>query len=186
MPTPTAGQTLDIVGIQVRLSDAFINSSCGSANFEVALSWNNGSSWSSTQDVPASGSLGTTTSTDYVVGSSTSMSGWGGHTWVRNDFSNTNFRVRVTATEGCSNSRTFSIDMLDVRITWDYTVPVTTTTTVTTNLPDQNLQGPGTVCTSGKTQCYEANGVALNPRGFWGTLNTQGAENVNGDAYQTG
>jgi hypothetical protein len=28
--------------------------------------------------------------------------------------------------------------------------------------------------------------VALNPRGFWGTLNTQGAENVNGDAYQTG
>jgi hypothetical protein len=28
--------------------------------------------------------------------------------------------------------------------------------------------------------------VALNPRGFWATLNTQGAENVNGDAYQAG
>ena len=86
--------------------------------------------------------------------------------------------------EGCSGTRTFSVDMLDVRVTWDYTVPVTTTTTVTTNLPDVNLKGPGTACTSGKAQCYEANGVALNPRGFWGTLNTQGAENVNGDAYQ--
>ena len=63
---------------------------------------------------------------------------------------------------------------------------MTTTTTVTTNLTDELLQGPGTACTNGKTECFEADGVALNPRGFWGTLNTQGAENVNGDAYQPG
>jgi hypothetical protein len=186
MPNPAAGETLAIVGLQVRLSDAFINSTCASARFDVELSWNNGTSWSTALPVPATGALNTTTSADYTIGSSTSMSAWGAHPWVRNDFSNANFRVRVTSRETCSTSHTFSIDMLEVRVTWDFTTPVTTTTTVTTNLTDQNLQGPGTVCTSGKAQCYEANGPALNPRGFWGTLNTQGAENVNGDAYQTG
>jgi hypothetical protein len=185
MPNPGAGESLTIVGLQVRLTDAFLNSTCSGARFDVQLSWNNGTSWSSTVAVPASGNLGTNSSSgDYVVGSSTSMSAWGAHTWVRNDFSDANFRMRVTAVEGCSGSRTFSIDMADVRITWDYTVPVTTTTTVTTNLPDANLRGPGTTCTSGKSQCFEADGVALNPRGFWGTLNTQGAENINGDAHQ--
>jgi hypothetical protein len=186
MPTPSGAEVLDIVGIELRLTDAFINSGCGSAHFEVELSWNNGSSWTTALDVPASGSLGTNGSSgDYVVGSDTSTAPWGGHTWVRSDFSDSNFRVRVTSRESCSGSRTFSIDMLDVRITWDFT-SAASTTTITTDLPDQNLQGPGTVCSSGKAQCYEADGVALNPRGFWGTLNTQGAENVNGDAYQTG
>ncbi len=184
MPTPAAGETLAIAGLQVRLSDAFINSTCASARFDVELSWNNGGNWSTAVPVPSSGALNTTNTSDYTVGSNTSMSPWGAHPWVRNDFSNTNFRVRLTSRESCSGARTFSVDHLEVRVTWDYTVPVTTTTTVTTNLTDQNLQGPGTVCTNGKTQCYEANGPALNPRGFWGTLNTQGAENVNGDAFQ--
>lgn len=184
MPTPGAGETLTIAGIQVRLSDAFLNSSCSGAHFDVSLSWNGGSSWSTVVNAPSSGSLNTTNSSDYVVGSATSTSTWGGHTWIRNDFSDSNFRVRL-ATAGCGNSRTFNVDMLDVRITWNYTVPVTTTTTVTSNVPNQNLRGPGSACTTGKTQCYEADGVALNPRGFWGTLNTQGAENINGDAHQT-
>ena len=186
MPNPAAGETLAIVGLQVRLSDAFINATCASARLDVQLSWNNGTTWSTAVLAPTSGSLNTTTTADYTVGSNTSMSAWGAHPWVRNDFSNANFRVRLTARETCAAAVTFSVDMLEVRVTWDYTVPVTTTTSVTTNLPDQNLQGPGTVCTTGKAQCYEANGPALNPRGFWGTLNTQGAENVNGDAHQTG
>ncbi len=42
MPNPAAGETLTIVGLQVRLSDAFINSTCASARFDVELSWNNG------------------------------------------------------------------------------------------------------------------------------------------------
>jgi hypothetical protein len=183
IPTPSGGEVLAIVGLQLRLSDAFINSTCASARFDVELSWNNGSNWSTAVAVPTSGALGTTTSTDYVVGSATSTSAWGGHTWVRNDFSDSNFRVRVTARESCSSTRTFSIDMLDVRLTWDFTTAASTTT-VTSNVADANLRGPGTACSSGKTQCYEADGVALNPRGFWGTLNTQGAENINGDAHQ--
>ncbi len=184
IPTPSGAEVLTIVGIQVRLTDAFINSSCASAHVDVELSWNNGNSWTTDLAAPASGSLGTNTSNgDYVIGSSTSTSPWGSHTWVRNDFSDSNFRVRLTASEGCSGSRTFSVDRVDVRITWDFTSEASTTT-VTSDVPDQNLEGPGTACTSGKAQCYEADGVALNPRGFWGTLNTQGAENVNGDAYQ--
>jgi hypothetical protein len=183
IPNPSGAEVLTIVGLQVRLSDAFINSTCASARYDVELSWNNGSSWSTPVAVPTSGALGTTNSTDYVVGSSTSTSDWGSHTWVRNDLSDSNFRIRVEANESCSSTRTFSIDMVDVRVTWDFTTAASTTT-VTSNVADQNLRGPGSTCTSGKTQCYEADGVALNPRGFWGTLNTQGAENINGDAHQ--
>jgi hypothetical protein len=189
MPNPGAGETLAIVGLQVRLSDAFINSACsgGNATIGVALSWNGGGTWSTTINAPTSGTLGTNTSNgDYVIGSSTTMSPWGAHPWVRTDFSDANFRVRLTSNESCSGTKTFSVDMVDVRITWDFTTPVTTTTVVETAVPDQLLRGPGTACTTGKAQCYEADGVALNPRGFWGTLNTQGAENVNGDAFQPG
>lgn len=189
MPNPTGAEVLSIVGIQVRLTDAYINSTCASAHIDVDLSWGGGATgtWSKALDVPASGSLGTNSSSgDYVVGSSTATTDWDPatpHTWVRDDFSNTNFRVRLTSSENCSGSRTFSVDMLDVRITWDFTTEAGTTT-VTTNLTDQLLRGPGTACTSGKGDCAEADGVALNARGFWGTLNTQGAENINGDAHQ--
>ncbi len=50
-----------------------------------------------------------------------------------------------------------------MRITYDYT----TTTSVFT--PDSNVASP-----------Y---GGALTPRGFWGVMLTEGAENINGDAY---
>jgi len=53
-----------------------------------------------------------------------------------------------------------------------------------TNLPDANLKGPLTACVSGAANCFQADGSALNPRGFWATMNTEGAENVNGDAHQ--
>ncbi len=36
----------------------------------------------------------------------------------------------------------------------------------------------------GVSNCYLADGTNLNPRGFWGTMNTQGAANINGDAFQ--
>ena len=196
MPNPAAGETLAIVGLQVRFSDAFINTACASAHFHINLSWNGGTSWTPDLDVPSTitvppstpsaSALTTGNTTDYVVGSNTSMTTWGPHAWVRADFSDANFRVRLSPFESCTGSPVFSLDRLEVRVTWDFTTPVTTTTTVTTNLPDQLLRGPGTSCTSGKMECFEADGVALNPRGFWGTLNTQGAENVNGDAYQPG
>ena len=42
------------------------------------------------------------------------MLAWGTHPWTRNDLSDGNFRIRLTANEGCSGSRTFNVDMVDV------------------------------------------------------------------------
>ncbi len=47
------------------------------------------------------------------------------------------------------------------------------------------LTGPGTACANGAAHCYkDTGGQVLNTRGFWATMNTEGAANVNGDAYQ--
>ena len=50
------------------------------------------------------------------------------------------------------------------------------------------MYGPGAACANGVTGCYSAQasggGQTLNPRGFWATMNTQGAWNLNGDAFQ--
>jgi Flp pilus assembly protein TadG len=187
---PGAGETVDIVGLQVRLTDAHRTTNCssGSANIGVQLSWDAGNNWTTQL---TSGALGTDTgSGDYVLGSAASTAPWGGHAWTRADFADgpsRNFRVRLTANETCSQaSVTFRVDRVDVRVKWVHNYTTTTTTTVTTPVADQLLRGPGTACTTGKASCFEADGAALNPRGFWATLNTQGAENVNGDAHQTG
>jgi hypothetical protein len=55
---------------------------------------------------------------------------------------------------------------------------------VTTNLGDVDQQGPGTACQNGRPNCFQPNGAPLNDRGFWGTMNTRGASNVDGDAHQ--
>ncbi len=185
MPTPGAGESLSIAGIEVRLSDVFINSSCsgGSARVGVELSWQGGvpGSWSDLVETP---NLDTGFNNAYTLGNASNTSDWGSHSWTRDEFSDANFRMRLTATEGCTGSKTFRVDEAEVRITWDYSY--TTTQDVTTNLGDLPLKGPGNACTTGKADCFEADGDDLNPRGFWGTLNTQGAENVNGDAHQPG
>jgi hypothetical protein len=186
MPNPGAGETLDIVGLQVRLSDAFLNSTCSGAHFEVELSWNNGTNWSTAVDVPSSGNLGTNSSSgDYTLGSTSNMTAWGAHAWVPADISNLNFRLRLTGTKsggGCAGATQLRVDMLEVRLHYNFNRATTTTTTTT--LPDQLLQGPGTGCVVGAAGCFNADGAALNPRGFWATMNSQGSANVNGDAHQ--
>ncbi len=188
IPSPGAGQTLTIVGLQVRLTDAWIDVSCAGSTIQADLSWNDGTNWSSqiaTPSLPTPvGSAGT-----YALpssGGATSTAAWGPaspHTWVRNDFTDTNFRVRLTAVRGCGSTPQFNLDMLEVRVYWSMDTTTSTTTTVTSAIPDQDLQGPGSPCV-GVSSCFHADGATLNPRGFWATMNTEGAENVNGDAYQ--
>ncbi|HEY4634785.1 MAG TPA: hypothetical protein VIH00_12790, partial [Candidatus Limnocylindrales bacterium] len=75
-----------------------------------------------------------------------------------------NLRIRLTYTDpgtNCTNGAVTSVDHVHVRIYW--------TQTTSTFIPDSNLTGPS--------------GQALNPRGFWATMLTQGADDVNGDAY---
>jgi Flp pilus assembly protein TadG len=53
--------------------------------------------------------------------------------------------------------------------------------TTTTNA---DLSGPGAPCANGIATCFrDVGGQTLTPGGFWGTMNSEGAENVNGDAF---
>jgi hypothetical protein len=185
-------QTLgSLQGIEVNLNNARLSAACASTTnrFTVNLSWDNGNNWSTTP----SGSpqpnrltlLTTGGATSATLGSGSSFSVWPGHSWNTGDLADGQFRVRVTATKGCGTAGTrLLLDHLEVRATWSTTMTVMVPQTTTTNLADKLLEGPGTACTTSTPNCYEADGADLNPRGFWGTLNTQGAENVNGDAFQ--
>jgi len=78
------------------------------------LSWNGGTSWTSTKNA----TFTATTDNTQTWGGSTDT--WG-RTWTDTEFSNTNFRLRVTN----GGATTLEIDALQVRVY--YTVPVTVT-----------------------------------------------------------
>ena len=90
--TPGTGQTLSIAGLEVRLTDAFVSTSCSNSTIGVQLSWDAGTTWSTAVATPNLGS--SILNGDYLLGSSSTTSDWGAHTWARNDFSDANFRVR--------------------------------------------------------------------------------------------
>src|SRR5262245_14336270 len=133
IPTPGTDQTLTIKSIEIRLTDAYVSAACSNTFLGVDLSWDNGTSWTNSIITPP---LGTNTSSgDYLFGNSGSTAPWGSHTWVRNDFSDTNFRVRLTANKGCSTSGTsLNVDMIDVRVIW--TLNTTTWSRTTLNVTD--------------------------------------------------
>ena len=161
IPTPGTGQVLTINGIEVRLSDAFLSASCSNSTIGVQLSWDAGTTWSTA--VPT-GNLGTSNLTDYGLGSDSTTSGWGAHAWGRNDFSDANFRVRLTANKGCgTSSTTLNLDQLELRVGW--TMTTTTTTKEVLPVPDP------------------ATGSALDPQGFWGAMFTSGGYRENGDKF---
>ncbi len=189
LPTPAANQALSIVGLTVQLTDTFLSASCSNSKVNVDLTWNASNATPTWSTVVATPTLATNTTTgDYLLpasGGTTSTSAWGGHSWDASDFTDANFGLRLTAAKGCGTSGlTLNVDRIQVRVYYSMATTTTTTSTQYTAVADQNLQGPGTACGSGITNCYRADGATLNPRGFWGTMNTQGAENVNGDAYQ--
>lgn len=158
--------TTSVNGITVNLKDLFLTGSGTSTNCQVwaELSWNAGSSWSTAQLTNA---LNTTNTADYVVGSSSSTAGWGGHVWSRSDLLNASFRVRLTwlnNTASCASTRAVSLDQLQVTAYY-------TTTTTTTTTAHEDVIGP-----------Y---GGVLAPHNFWAAMNSQGAPNIQGDAYLT-
>ncbi len=188
LPTPNANQSLSIVGLTVQLTDTFVSATCANSKVNVDLTWNASNATPTWSSVVATPNLTTSTSTDYTLpasGGTTSTSAWGGHSWDASDFTNADFQMRITAVKGCATAGTnLRADMIQVRVYYSMSTTTTTTSVQTTAVADQNLQGPGTACGSGIVNCYRADGATLNPRGFWGTMNSQGAENVNGDAYQ--
>lgn len=94
-----------------------------SCQLAADLSWDAGAHWSSegsgnsekTQTVSG-------TEATYTLGGSTDD--WGSHTWVQNDFTDANFRVRVRANDpgsSCSNTATLHLDHIEARVHYSQT-----------------------------------------------------------------
>jgi hypothetical protein len=98
-----------IQGIQVRL-DARADATGGSPHICVEISGDGGATWTTAkQTATLSGTEAT-----YILGGAADI--WG-RTWAVSNFSNTNFRVRVTDVAG-NNSRDFSLDYIAVNVTY--------------------------------------------------------------------
>jgi hypothetical protein len=98
-----------ITGIEVRL-DGRADSTSGSPRFCVQISWNGGASWTTAKST----SILTTSEATYLLGGSADT--WG-RTWASGDFTNANFRVRITDVAS-STSRDFSLDWIGVQVSY--------------------------------------------------------------------
>ena len=102
-----AGAT--VTGIEVR-ADGRVDSTSGAPRFCIQLSWNGGASWTTAKTT----STLTTSEATYLLGNAADT--WG-RSWAIGDFSNANFRVRITDVAS-STSRDFSLDWLAVQVTY--------------------------------------------------------------------
>jgi carboxypeptidase T len=98
-----------ISGIEVR-TDGRVDSTSGSPKFCIQLSWNGGVSWTAAKSTATL----TTSEATYMLGGAADT--WG-RAWASGDFTNANFRVRITNVAS-SNSRDFSLDWLAVQVTY--------------------------------------------------------------------
>ncbi|MDP3769090.1 MAG: hypothetical protein Q8S13_13835 [Dehalococcoidia bacterium] len=105
-----AGSTIN--GIELRL-DAWADGTGGSPFMCAELSWDGGTTWTAVKTSPTL----TTSQATYILG--TASDTWG-RTWSSGDFSNANFRVRITNVAS-STSRDFRLDWAAVQVT--YTPP---------------------------------------------------------------
>jgi hypothetical protein len=74
----------------------------------VQISWNGGATWTAVKST----STLTTSEATYLLGGTTDI--WG-RTWASSDFTNANFRIRITDVAG-NTARDFSLDWLAVRV----------------------------------------------------------------------
>ena len=96
-----------IAGIEVR-TDGRADSTSGAPRFCVELSWNGGASWTAAKMT----STLTTSEATYLLGG---LADTWGRTWSSSDFTNANFRVRITNVAS-NNSRDFSLDWISVQV----------------------------------------------------------------------
>jgi len=100
-----AGSTIQ--GIEVKLNSR-VDSTSGSPRFCVQLSWDGGTTWTTSI---TSATL-STAETMYILGGVTNT--WG-HTWTNTEFDNANFRVRLVMVAS-NTSRDFSADWVGVQL----------------------------------------------------------------------
>ncbi len=146
-----AGARIGLIEVSLRARLTGSGTTTTNCRLLAALSWNGGASW--TSNTVATPAL-TTTETLYSLPTGTAT--WDGRTWAQGDFTNANFRVRLTWDKpSCSSSRTASVDTLEVAVASEKQLPV--------NDP--------------------AAGTALAPQNFWGAIFTKGGVRQNGDYY---
>ena len=99
----------DIHGIEVRL-DAWVDVSEGGSLMCTELSWDGGTSWTAFRGTSAF----TASEVTYIVGGD--FDGWG-RTWSSTEFSDANFRVRITSlTNSGDLNRDFFLDWVPVKV----------------------------------------------------------------------
>ena len=157
-PALASGQTLGSTrpGIEVRLDEHRVRSLLERPTpSRRRLSWNNGGELDDRprHEPNRTANLTTSNQTATLGQQLVVLDLAGPHAGSRGDITDTNFRVRLTADKGCGDLRhpPARSTMLEVRATYsdrhdDHDGAGQTTTT---NLADQNLQGPGTACTTG-------------------------------------
>ena len=99
---------MNVDGIEVR-TDWYLDSNSGTNSLSVELSWDGGTSWTTTQ---TSTDESTNSSNTDTVGGSTNT--WG-RSWLPTDFSSSNFRVRLTS-NSTDDNRDFFLDWLPVTL----------------------------------------------------------------------
>ena len=159
--------TLVIDHVEVALDDVSLTGSGTATDCHVGVqvTWNGGTNWSTV--IPTNALSPTDPNDDQTVGAAPEpLSDWGGHTWARGDFSDSNFRVRLTwtnGTGGCVATRSVQLDQLRVLV--DYHTVTTTTSQQVLSVPNPNGVG------------------SLASQGFWGAMFTKGGVRENGDRY---
>ena len=98
-----------INGVEVRL-DSWADSTANSSHMCVELSWDGGTSWTA----PYTGANIATTETSISFGS---VSDTWGRVWSGSDFTDANFRVRVTDI-ATSTARIFNLDWVGVKVNY--------------------------------------------------------------------
>ncbi len=100
-----------VTGIEVR-PDWWLDSTSGTNSVDLELSWNGGGAWTAKKN---DANETTSDTNNKIVGSTADT--WGRAWSAASDFTNANFRVRITMNSS-SNSRDFSLDWLPVNISY--------------------------------------------------------------------
>ncbi|HKY53219.1 MAG TPA: hypothetical protein VJM08_02885, partial [Anaerolineales bacterium] len=96
-----------ISGIEVR-TDGRVDSTSGAPRFCIQLSWNGGTSWTAAKST----STLTMSEATYLLGG---LADTWGRSWSSSDFTNANFRVRITNVAS-NTARDFSLDWISVQV----------------------------------------------------------------------
>ena len=164
LPSPGAGQTLTIVGLEVRLSDTSGSRPVHELPRKVDLSWNSGTTWGTAIASPDPDDASPVRARDLPPPAGDRYLGSGGaHSWTRNDFSDANFRVRLTAFKGCATAGTVSLDTLEVRASTSIDTDHRPRSRPRRARRRPEPPGPGHACANGVANCYKADGAVAQP-----------------------